>query len=72
MRVSCEIVMEYETEEMARAILESVKGDNEGYVESRLDGKRIFFEAEAESAMALSHTINDLLACVKAAENSLL
>ncbi len=72
MRVSCEIRMEYPDERTASAIFESVKTDNEGFVESQLAGKHIIFTASAESAMSLSHTINDLLACVKAAENSLL
>ncbi len=71
MKVKCEIVMEYSDEETAAAILEAVRSDNEGYVESELTGSRIVFRAESESAMSLSHTINDLLACIKAAENSI-
>ena len=72
MMVSCEIRLEYCDEKTARAVLDAVNVDNEGFVKSEIDGKYLVFRASGKDAMSVSHTVNDLLACVKAAENSLL
>ncbi len=69
--ISCRIVLEYRSERMAEAIFRSVESENSGYVEGKIEGKNLVFEISADKAMSLSHTINDLLACVKAAESSL-
>ena len=71
MKVECEIVMEYDSEDVARTIFEAVRKENEGFVESSIDGGKITFTAVDDNPMSLSHTINDLLGCIKAAENSI-
>ncbi len=70
--IECRIVLEYGSEDMARAVFGSVELDNRGFISGKVEDKRIVFEISGENPMSLSHTINDLLACVKAAENSLL
>jgi tRNA threonylcarbamoyladenosine modification (KEOPS) complex Pcc1 subunit len=70
--IRCEIVLEYESEEKAVSIYRSVEPENSGYVKGKLEGRKILFEVSAKDALSVSHTINDLLACVKAAESSVL
>lgn len=72
MKVKCEIRLQYSDEDSAKAVLGSVNVDNGSFVESEIKGNIVVFRAESESPMSLSHTLNDLLACVKVAENSLL
>ena len=70
--IRCTIVLEYSDRKSALSIYNSVKPDNEGYVKGRVDDKRLVFEISGKEAMSLSHTVNDLLSCVKAAESSIL
>ena len=69
--IKCTIVLEYPDERRALSVYNSVKPDNKGYVKGSVDGNRIVFEISDRDAMSLSHTVNDLLACVKAAESSI-
>ena len=71
MQIVCEIVLEYD-EESASAIYRAVIQENDGYVESKIEGGKITFTASSDSAMSLYHTINDLMSCIKAAESSIL
>lgn len=70
--IHCEIILNYENEKEAEAVAIAVENENKGYVKSRLEGRAIRFEISSEDPMSLSHTVNDLLSCVKAAENSML
>ena len=72
MKIKCDIKLEYMDKDSAKAVLESVNVDNDSFVESEMKGNLVVFKAESDSPMSLSHTLNDLLACVKVAENSLL
>ncbi|MDR0523513.1 MAG: hypothetical protein LBG62_03735 [Candidatus Methanoplasma sp.] len=65
-----DVRLEYDRRRAAESVFEAVCPDNEGYVESELDGKAIAFRLEAESAGALKNTADDLLACVRAAEEA--
>ncbi|NLL94591.1 MAG: hypothetical protein GX224_02380 [Thermoplasmatales archaeon] len=58
----------YDSEKIAKAVFAAIGPDNEGYVESTLDGKKIRFEIRAESVGALRNTADDLLACLGTAE----
>ncbi len=69
--IDCRIVLEYGNEYIARAVFGSVELDNKGFISGKVEDKRIVFEISSENPMSLSHTVNDLLACVKAAESSL-
>ncbi len=69
--IRCSIVLEYRDERSALSVYRSVQPDNEGYVEGKVEGNRVIFEISGENPMTISHTVNDLLACVKAAESSL-
>jgi len=62
------IVLEYESEEMARAIYESINVDNYNFLECKVEENRIQCEARAEKPSKLLHTLDDLLACIIVAE----
>lgn len=65
-----ELKMEYEDEKVAKAIYLALEPDNKGYVESKLDGKTISFRIKAEDAGSMRNTADDLLACIKIAEEA--
>ena len=69
--ITAEIRIEYQDERTARAVLEALGPENEGYVESALEGSSIVFRAAADSAGTMRNTADDLMACIKAAEDSI-
>jgi tRNA threonylcarbamoyladenosine modification (KEOPS) complex Pcc1 subunit len=65
-----ELRFPYDDERTARAVLAAVSPENGEYVKSRLEGSTIIYEMEADNAGTLRNTADDLLACIKAAEDS--
>jgi len=65
-----ELVLEYSDAKIAKTILNSVLPDNGSHVSSVLKGNKITFRMEADNAGTLRNTADDLLACVKIAEEA--
>ena len=65
-----ELRFPYDDERTAKAVLAAVSPENGGYVSSRLEGSTLIYEMEADNAGTLRNTADDLLACIKAAEDS--
>lgn len=65
-----ELTISYDNEKVARAVFEAVKPDNDHYVKSIKKGKIICFEMKADNAGSLRNTADDLLACIKIAEDA--
>lgn len=65
-----ELKIEYPDEKTALLVSEAVHPDNAGYVESEVCGNVLVFRIEAENAGTMKNTADDLLACVKIAEES--
>jgi len=65
-----ELRFPYDDERTAKAVLAAVSPENGGYVKSRLEGSNIIYEMEADNAGSLRNTADDLVACIKAAEDS--
>ena len=65
-----EIELDYADPETAKLILGSVTPDNGAYVESQLTGKKLIFRMKADNAGTLRSTADDLLACIKIAEEA--
>ena len=65
-----ELRFPYDDERTAKAVLAAVSPENGGYVSSRIEGSTIIYEMEADNAGTLRNTADDLLACIKAAEDS--
>lgn len=61
---------EYKDETTAKNILLALKPENKGYVDSELKGNAIVFTVSAEDAGSMKNTMDDLLACLKIAEES--
>ncbi len=67
---SLELTSEYESSEIAEAVAAALDPENEGFVKMEVRGKTIYFEMEAESAGSLRNTADDLLSCLKIAEEA--
>lgn len=65
-----ELRTEYDDAKVAEAVHRSLEPDNKGYVESVLEGKSILFKIKAEDAGSMRATADDLLACLKIAEEA--
>ena len=68
MSVDCDIEMDLENEEQAQAILKAIELDNGPYAKATVDGKTLRLECEAKSMPSMLHTLEDLLACIRVAE----
>lgn len=69
--LSLELRFDYADTKIAQTVMKSLDPDNDGYVESRLEGSALVFRMEAENAGSLRNTADDLLACIKIAEETI-
>jgi hypothetical protein len=69
MRIECVVVVDYESEEKAEAVLRSIAVDNGQYAQAVREGKRVTVKAAADSAPSLLHTVEDLMACLNVADD---
>lgn len=68
--LTLKLEVEYKDERTAKVVFDSVHPDNGEFVSSELKGNKIFFTTKAENAGTMKNTADDLLACVKVAESS--
>ncbi len=68
--ITLELCSEYPDEDTAGAVLAALDPDNAGYVESELRGSKLLFRMSSESAGTLRSTADDLMACLRTAEES--
>ena len=68
--MSLELEVTYPDVASARAVMDALGPDNKGYVASEQRGSTIVFRMEAESTGTMRNTADDLLACLKVAEES--
>lgn len=66
--VNCRIVLEYPDERTAGIVMRAIDQDNGTHARSTLDGASLVLEATARSESSMLHTLDDLLSCVKVAE----
>jgi len=67
-RVRCSLHLEFASPESAEKVNRSVELDNDGYVVTKVDGRFIHAEIEAESLNSLLHTLDDFLSCTALAD----
>jgi len=65
-----ELRIDYDDAETAKAVLGAIEPDNEGYVGSRIEVSTLFFTIKAKDAGSMRNTADDLLACIKIAEEA--
>ncbi|MDR2699044.1 MAG: hypothetical protein LBB30_05155 [Candidatus Methanoplasma sp.] len=68
--ISLEIRIRYDDERTAKAIFDSISPDNEGYVSTELLGDQLLMRISADNAGTMRNTADDLMACIKAAEEA--
>ena len=68
MKVSCDVVIEYDDAKKAETILRSIEVDNFDFVQSWTDRRHLEAHMESTSVSSLLHTLDDYLACVSVAE----
>lgn len=69
--ITLELEVDYPDEATAKAVMDSLEPDNDGYVQSELRGSKLVFRTEAQSAGTLRNTADDLMACLKIAEEAI-
>jgi len=70
MMLYLELRTDYDDPKVAMSVHRALEPDNKGYVESVLEGKSIIFKIKAEDAGSMRVTADDLLACLKIAEEA--
>ena len=65
-----ELTMEYDNERIARSVLDAVTPDNGSHVRSSINGRVLKFIMTSENAGTLKNTADDLMACIKIAEEA--
>ena len=68
--LSLTLTFTYRDARTAETILSSVAPENGGYVRAELDGASVHYTMSAENAGTLRNTADDLMACIKAAEDA--
>jgi hypothetical protein len=66
--VECDIEMDLESEAQAQAIMKAIELDNGPYARASVKGRTIRMVCEARSMPSMLHTLEDLLACIRVAE----
>lgn len=67
-KVRCGLRLEFSSGEEAIKILDAVELDNQGYVNTKVEGSSILADIEAASLNSLLHTLDDFLSCTSVAE----
>lgn len=68
MQVECRIELEYENEAQARNVANSISMDNDKYASTEVHGRKLVIISSAASAPSMLHTLEDLMACLKVAD----
>ncbi|NOR17154.1 hypothetical protein GQ543_05530 [candidate division WOR-3 bacterium] len=68
MKVTCDVVIEYDDVKKTETVLKSIEVDNLGFVKSQINGRQLEAHMESKSISSLLHTLDDYLACVSVAE----
>ena len=65
-----ELTISYNDEKTAKAVFGALEPDNEGYIDSKIEGNTLHFLIKSKDAGSMRNTADDLLACVKIAEEA--
>ncbi len=65
------LTLEYPDEKDAKAVYDSAKPDDDTYVTTEVESNKVVFRFRAESAGQMRSAMDDVLACVKVAEEAL-
>ncbi|KAA0002967.1 MAG: hypothetical protein FE048_02620 [Thermoplasmata archaeon] len=68
MKIHCEILLKYESEEEAKNIEKALSIDNEEFIRTYVKGNEVRGEIKGKNILSLLHTLNDFLSCLSVAE----
>ncbi len=68
--MDCTVELEYESEGQAEAVFRAIGPDNAPHARAILADKKVTIFASAATPLSLLHTMEDLLACVRVAEEA--
>ena len=68
MKIECLVTIDLNSSQRATFVLQSVQLDDQGFVQSRVEGTQLCATINADSVPSLLHTLDDYLACVTVAE----
>ena len=71
MKTSCKLEIDFKDKKIAKKVLESIKVDDYGFVESKIDKTVLIANIKSKSISSLLHTVDDYLSCVSVAEKVL-
>ena len=71
MKVQCRLQFGYPSKAVAEKVARSLRVDDAAYITSTVEGRTLIAEANADSLLALLHTLEDYLACLTVAEKVL-
>jgi len=69
--ISLELKIRYKDARTAANVLKALEPDNQGHIISEIKGNEIVFRIKENNAGTLRNAADDLLACVKIAEEAL-
>lgn len=70
MSVHLELKITYPTDRAAMTVFAALEPDNTGHIGSEIRGKELLFTITADNAGTLRNAADDLLACVRIAEEA--
>jgi hypothetical protein len=68
--VEVTIELEYGDEKAACAVIEAIAPDNAPYAQAERHGRKVIVRSRSSTPMQMLHTMEDLLACVRVAEEA--
>lgn len=71
MPLECTIQLEYHNEKEAETVKRAIELDNDKYANAKREGRVVVIYSSSESVPSMLHTLEDLLACVRVAEETL-
>jgi len=69
--LECIIQLEYRSEKQAETVKKAIELDNDKYATAEMNGRSVVIRSSSESVPSMLHTLEDLLACVRIAEETL-
>jgi len=66
--VRCSLTIAFRSAAEAETVHRSVELDNDGYLETKVEGQTVVARIEADSLKSLLHTLDDFLACLGVAD----
>lgn len=70
MPLECTIQLEYQSDKQAQTVMRAIELDNDKFANAERKGRVVVIRSSSESIPSMLHTLEDLLACVRVAEET--